>query len=243
MRRKWYHYKFLLWRCSTSKTIYWKWEDLPDLGDKEISYTQASGTLHFELDGLVTEGSFHKTRIHTGASRKVSISKMRLKTRVPDLWLVSSLPNVQLRSSLDVQWLGAAVTCVTVRGNFDQLCLGDTVTWVTASRNSEIRNSANIKSWGLRAVRGTCRNTGGPPVSQQSFQTMFPDMEQPALQTGNPVAPAFHVTRGINWEAEHCYQFSKFLWCETTFHSSSSEEIEPVLQIGVPPRRFSPLRE
>ena len=28
----------------------------------------------------------------------------------------------------------------------------------------------------------------------QSFQTMFPDMEQPALQTGNPVAPALHGT-------------------------------------------------
>ena len=30
--------------------------------------------------------------------------------------------------------------------------------------------------------------------NQQSFQTMFPDMEQPALQIGNPVAPAFHET-------------------------------------------------
>ena len=37
------------------------------------------------------------------------------------------------------------------------------------------------------------RNMWGYRTSsnQQSFQTMFPDMEQPGLQTGNPVAPAF----------------------------------------------------
>ena len=35
-------------------------------------------------------------------------------------------------------------------------------------------------------------------------------------------------TRGINWEAEHCYQFLQFLWCDTTFHPS--EEVQPFNQ-------------
>ena len=35
----------------------------------------------------------------------------------------------------------------------------------------------------------------------QSFQTMFPDLEHPALQTGNPVAPALHGT-GMSMERQ-----------------------------------------
>ena len=137
-----------------------------------------------QLDGLVTESSFHKT-----------------KTRVPDLWLVSSLPNLQLQSSLDVQCLGAAVTCVTitVTVNFNQLYPGDTMIQVTASGNSETKNSANIKSWRLRAVRGTCKNTGPPAicrVSKQCFQTWNSQSYRQAIQLHQHSMKQEHCQRG-----------------------------------------------
>ena len=72
--------------------------------------------------------------------------------------------------------------------------------------------------------------------NQQSFQTMFPDMEQPALQTGNPVAPAFH-------EQEASTERQNI----ATSSYSSSAVTQPSTPVrrsvcstkGVPPRRFS----
>ena len=66
-----------------------------------------------------------------------------------------------------------------------------------------------------------------PSSVSRNFQTMLPDMEQPALQTGNLV-PALHEKGNVICEAEHCYWFLQFLWCDTTFHPSS-EEIQPIL--------------
>ena len=60
----------------------------------------------FQLDGLVTKGSFHNTKVHTGTSGKVSMLTMTSRMKVPDLWPVSALPNPQLRRSLDVQCSG-----------------------------------------------------------------------------------------------------------------------------------------
>ena len=76
--------------------------------------------------------------------------------------------------------------------------------------------------------------------NQQSFQTMFPDMEQPTLQAGNLVAPAF-----IEQEASNERQNIP------TSSSSSSGVTQPSTPVrrlahstkGVPPRRFSPSRE
>ena len=78
--------------------------------------------------------------------------------------------------------------------------------------------------------------------NQQSFQTMFPDMEQPALQTGNPVAPAFHET-GTSFKRQDIATSSQSS-SGVTQHST----LTPVRKSGrstkgVLPRRFSPLRE
>ena len=74
----------------------------------------------------------------------------------------------------------------------------------------------------------------------QSFQTMFPEMEQPALQTGILVAQAFHET-GMSSERQDI----------ATSSQSFSGVTKPFSQVvrsahytkGVPPKRFSPLRE
>ena len=72
--------------------------------------------------------------------------------------------------------------------------------------------------------------------NQQSFQTMFQDMARSALQTGNLVAPAFHETRMASMERQNiATSSSNFLWCDTTFYSSSSEEI-----ILIPQRVYHP---
>ena len=76
--------------------------------------------------------------------------------------------------------------------------------------------------------------------NQQSFQTMFPDTEQPALQTGNLVAPAF-------FEHEASTERQNI----ATSSPSSSGVTQPSTPVkrsahstkGVPPWRFSPLRE
>ena len=44
------------------------------------------------MDGLVTEGSFHKSSIHTGTSGKISLSWMGLQARIPDF---SCLPHFE----------------------------------------------------------------------------------------------------------------------------------------------------
>ena len=76
--------------------------------------------------------------------------------------------------------------------------------------------------------------------NQQNFQTMFLDMEQPALQTGNLVAPALH-------EQEASTERQNI----ATSSSSSSGVTQPSTPVrrsarstkGVLPRRFSPSRE
>ena len=79
-----------------------------------------------------------------------------------------------------------------------------------------------------------------PSNSLRSFQAMFPDMEQPALQTGNLVTPAFHE-QGMSTERQNF----------ATSSSSSSGVTQPSIPAvrrsshstkGVPPRRFSPSR-
>ena len=77
--------------------------------------------------------------------------------------------------------------------------------------------------------------------NQQSFQKMFPEMEQPALQTGNLVAPPFHET-GTSFERQDI---------ATSSQSSSGATPSTLTAVrrsahstkGVLPRRFSPLRE
>ena len=78
--------------------------------------------------------------------------------------------------------------------------------------------------------------------NQQSFQTMFLDMEQPALQTGNPVAPTF-IEHEVSTERQDI---------ATSYLSSSGVTQPSTLTTvrrsahstkGVPPRRFSPSRE
>ena len=92
-------------------------------------------------------------------------------------------------------------------------------------------------------TRSSKRNTQEYRTSsnQQSFQTMFPETEQPALQTGNLVASAFHET-GTSFERQ-----------DIATSSQSSSGVTPSTPTavrrsacstkGVPPRRFSPLRE
>ena len=95
------HYVILLWCCwnhllevrKCART--WRWGNIlcPSLW-----------TITFWLDRLVTKGSFHKTKVHTETSGKVSMLTRILRTKVPDLWLVS----------WDVQCLGAARTQVAI---------------------------------------------------------------------------------------------------------------------------------
>ena len=75
----------------------------------------------------------------------------------------------------------------------------------------------------------------------QSFQTMFPDTEQPALQTGNPVAPAFHET-GMSSERQDIATSSQSSSGVTPSTSAAVRRSAHSTK-GVLPRRFSPLRE
>ena len=76
--------------------------------------------------------------------------------------------------------------------------------------------------------------------NQQSFQTMFLDMEQPVLKTGNLVTPAL-IEHEASTERQNI----------ATSSPSSSGVTQPSTPVrrsahstkGVPPRRFSPLRE
>ena len=75
---------------------------------------------------------------------------------------------------------------------------------------------------------------------QQSFQTIFPDMEQPALQTGNLVAPAF-IEQEASTERQN-------IATSSSISSGVTQPSTPVRRSahstkGVPPRRFSPSRE
>ena len=109
VRRKWYHYKILLWWCLNWRHLLevrwhartWRWGNI---------LCSSLWITTFWLDGLVTEGSFHKTKVHTGTSGKVSMLTMTLRTKFPDMWPVSAPPNLQLWRSLDVQCSGATRT-------------------------------------------------------------------------------------------------------------------------------------
>ena len=77
-----------------------------------------------------------------------------------------------------------------------------------------------------------------PSSASRNFQTMLPGPEQPALQTGNPVTPAFNET-GMSSIRQ-----------DIATDSSSSSGVQPSISVrrsahstkGVPPRRFSPSR-
>ena len=79
-----------------------------------------------------------------------------------------------------------------------------------------------------------------PSSVSRNFQTMLPDMEQPALQTGNLVTPALHE-KGTSSMRQNI----------ATGSSSSSGVTQPSIPAvrstlatkGVPPRRFSPSQE
>ena len=77
-----------------------------------------------------------------------------------------------------------------------------------------------------------------PSSASRNFQTMLPDMEQPALPTGNLVTPVFHE-KGMSSMRQ-----------DIATYSSSSSGIQPSILVrrsahsakDVPPRRFSPSR-
>ena len=80
-----------------------------------------------------------------------------------------------------------------------------------------------ISNWRLRVKRGMCRNSV-PPATQQRLQSMFSEHGTSSLTDRQSGCTSIAWTRGMSSERQNIpTSSSRFLWCDTTFHSS--EEI------------------